>query len=115
MFIQGINRGRCTKAVDANLCASSIGDKSQERLCWLLRLDSQEAGIDDLEELIQVLLNRLPSQADLWNELNKIYKIELFCGLFMNSSNSGFNLSPSLCKLLAEREIQIGFDIYAPD
>ena len=44
------------------------------------------------------------------------YRVDLFCGVFLNegSWNRGFSLSPKVLKELAERNLEIGFDIYAP-
>jgi len=39
---------------------------------------------------------------------------DVFCGLLLDGWNRGFELSPDLLIKLANRNLRIGFDIYAP-
>ena len=45
--------------------------------------------------------------------LNNQYKIDLFCGLFMNEDMGGVSLSPQPLKILADRGILLDLDIYS--
>ena len=81
---------------------------------WRFIITSEEAGTADVEEVVLHLLGRLPSDRAVWQSLGDRFDIDLFCGLFMESNNRGFSLSPSVCRELAERGIEIGFDIYCP-
>jgi hypothetical protein len=49
----------------------------------------------------------------IWRHLTMTYKVDPFCGLFMEAENRGFALSAATCKELADRNLEIGFDIYA--
>jgi hypothetical protein len=80
---------------------------------WSLRLDSRECSPTvDVDEGIQKLLALLPSERDVWASLTSRYQVDLFCGLFLEAENRGFGLSPEVTKLLSDRGIEVGFDIY---
>lgn len=80
---------------------------------WSLRLDSRDCSpTDDVEDGIRKLLARLPSEPDVWASLTTRYEVDLFCGLFLESSNRGFGLSPEVTKLISDRGIAVGFDVY---
>ena len=40
------------------------------------------------------------------------YRMDLFCGLFLQPTNRGFCISPEVSGMLAERGLEIGFDLY---
>ena len=67
---------------------------------------------DDIEEGIKMLLARLPSETALWASLTTEYSVDVFCGLFMASSNRGFGISAETSKMLSDRHLEIGFDLY---
>ena len=79
---------------------------------WLLASTEDESV--ETEEQVSKLLSRLSSDLDVWKELTQKYRVDLFCGLFLNEFNRGFSLSSGLLKELAERNLKIEFDIYAP-
>ena len=79
---------------------------------WSLSVHSEECGEgDDVEDGVRILLERLPSDGSLWASLTTAYSVDVFCGLFLASENRGFGMSAELCKLLADRNLEIGFDL----
>ena len=72
---------------------------------------------EDVEDGIKRLLSRLPSDSSLWASLTSRYAVDVFCGLFLKSSNRGFGIQPEVSRMLSERNLEIGFDVYfdAPD
>jgi hypothetical protein len=47
------------------------------------------------------------------NRLDRLRrKVDIFCGPFLESSNRGFGISPEVSKLLSDRYLDIGFDLY---
>jgi Domain of unknown function (DUF4279) len=80
---------------------------------WLL--GSTESESVDLEEQVLKLLPRVSPDRGVWQRLTQDYKVDLFCGVFLNegSWNRGFSLTPKVLKELADRNLMIGFDIYA--
>jgi hypothetical protein len=73
-----------------------------------------ECGEMDVEEAILALLGRLQVDPGVWHLLGHRYQIDLFCGLFLETTNRGFSLSAETCRALADRGLEIGFDIYCP-
>jgi len=39
--------------------------------------------------------------------------VDIFCGVFLDDWNRGFDLPPQVLKMLSDRGITIGFDIYS--
>lgn len=89
------------------------GTRIPKRGQWLLTIDSKDCdNTDDVEDGIRMLLAQVPSDADLWSSLTSAYTIDVFCGLFLASSNRGFCLSAEVSRLLSDRHLEIGFDLY---
>jgi hypothetical protein len=80
---------------------------------WLLEIDSKESGEhDDVDDGIRMLLARLPSDSGVWVSLTSACAVDVFCGLFLASSNRGFGISAEVSRLLSDRNLEIGFDVY---
>ena len=77
-------------------------------------LDASDQEPEDLDGQISELLRRLTPSLDVWKFLGTRYRIDLFCGLFMQQTNEGLVLSPESLKALGERGIELGLDIYSP-
>lgn len=100
----GMRRGDPTKGADG--CAVQ----------WFLEIRSEALGESyDLEDGIKLLLEKLPSDRDLWVSLTSAYTVDLFCGIFLGAANRGFGISPEVSRMLADRGIEVGFDIYCPE
>lgn len=67
----------------------------------------------DLEEQVTDLLSKVTNELATWNSLVKEFNVDIFCGVFLDDWNRGFGLSPQVLKLLSDRGIAIGFDIYS--
>lgn len=78
---------------------------------WTFHVDDFET--DDFEEAIFDLLSRVPVTPDVFRTLASRFKVELFCGLFLDEYNAGLGLSPAVMKLLAQHEISLDLDIYS--
>ena len=85
-------------------------DRIEKRGKWILDgKRSPEKGIDtQLNELFDCVSEDL----DVWKYLTERYNSDLFCGVFLTQWNRGFELSPRTVQKIAERHLQIGFDIY---
>jgi hypothetical protein len=78
---------------------------------WLLNSeDERSVGLD---EQVVHLLGRMSDDPAAWEALTKKYKAEVFCGLFLDAENRECWLSAGALRHLAERGLDIGFDIYA--
>jgi hypothetical protein len=79
---------------------------------WRLHSSDQEP--ENLDKHVDELLSKLTSDLDIWRALGKKYRIDLFCGLFMERENEGLSISPSSLVALGQRGIELGLDIYGP-
>lgn len=80
---------------------------------WLIRIPASEP--ESLDAQIRELLESVSDSPDTWKALHDRYRLDVFCGLFLNEGNEGLELEPSTLAALAERKLTIGFDIYGPD
>ena len=77
---------------------------------WLLTAPTAAPG--DLDEQIRALLATLTDDLEIWRDLGRRYRCDLFCGLFMIEGNEGIGLEPETVRLIGERGLKIDLDIY---
>ena len=66
---------------------------------------------EDLDSQIAEILGALTADPAAWSKLSR-YEPDLFCGMFMGSSNDGVTLSPGSLLELGRRGIRLNLDIY---
>lgn len=76
---------------------------------WRLRAADRKP--EDLEGQIFEILEQLTQDLSIWASLSR-FQPDLFCGLFMGSSNDGMSLSAKALLALGERGICLGLDTY---
>lgn len=74
---------------------------------------STKRSTDDIEMQLVALFERLNEDLQIWQSLTTRFDAELFCGVFLSRQGRGFDMSPRLHRLLADRTLHIVFDIYA--
>lgn len=79
---------------------------------WRLKSD-EDRGVD-LAAQIEKLLSRVNGDLDVWKKLAQKYEVELFCGLFLEDIARELWLSAEVLQPIADRRLNIGFDIYYP-
>lgn len=77
---------------------------------WSLAAEDRRP--EDIQAQILEVLNKLPEDPAVWVFLRSRYTVDLFCGVFMGSSNDGLEFSPELLGALSCRGISLGLDIY---
>ena len=80
---------------------------------WHLHATDTEP--ENLDAQVAEILGKLTSDLSVWVDLSNRFKMDLFCGWFMNESNEGVEITPNTLNQLGERGIKLGIDIYAPD
>ena len=80
---------------------------------WSLAVPVSEGS--DLDSQASRILSRLSQDIRIWTALSQNYRVDIFCGLFLERDNRGVSLSPTTMAELGRRGISLGFDIYAPD
>jgi hypothetical protein len=79
---------------------------------WILRSRLDRSTL--LAKQIEALLDLVTSDIEVWRKLTNRYSVDLFCGVFLDEDNRGFDLPSQLVVRLAERGLSIGVDIYGP-
>jgi hypothetical protein len=79
---------------------------------WRLRSERSES---DLEDKIDRLLDKLPSDLEIWHDLTRKFQVDLFCGLWMKRWNRCLDFKAATLHRMAERGLSIGLDIYVDD
>jgi len=79
---------------------------------WHLNATTCEPG--NLDAQVEEILVKTTRDLTVWARLNRDYKIDLFCGLFMEETDEGVELSAKTLLALGERGIKIGLCLYAP-
>lgn len=89
-------------------------DPTRERIAktgsWRLKATREEP--ENLEAQVFELLEQLTQDLAVWRKLGGQFKMDLFCGIFMGSSNDGLPLSAKALFALGERGISLDLDIY---
>ena len=80
---------------------------------WSIRASATEP--EDFNLQVQQLLAGLSPDLEVWRQLGKRYKIDIFCGWFMSESNEGVDITAETLASLGQRGIALALDIYAPD
>ena len=70
---------------------------------------------ENLDGQIHELFEQVTDDLNVWERISEQYSADLFVGLFMVNSNEGLTLSVNTMKMIAQRKLEIGFDIYAGD
>jgi len=78
------------------------------------RLQAPKCEPEDLEWQISFIFDQLTNDLAVWESFASRYKMDLFCGLFMECTNEGMEISPESLFVLASRGIKIGLDVYGP-
>lgn len=71
-----------------------------------------EASPGDIDGQIAELLRPLTSDLAVWQDIARRFRTDLACGVFFSEGNAGFTLSVETLKLIADRHLEIWFDIY---
>lgn len=91
---------------------TSVKIKQDNRVVWSVSFGEPDAS--DMGKKIETLLGWFTKDIAIWKEISESYRGEIFCGLFLDEWNSGFELSTELLQKLSERNLAIGFDLYSP-
>lgn len=79
---------------------------------WILEGEATESG--DFDAQISRLLACVDLSLAQWASLAARFESDIFCGWFMRDTNEGISVSPRTMRMLAERNITLSVDIYAP-
>ena len=75
-------------------------------------LVATECEPENIDGQVTEILNKLNDDPAVWEQLATKYRVDLFCGIFMEASNEGMNISPETLTELGKRGIVLALDIY---
>jgi hypothetical protein len=78
---------------------------------WLLSVEAKSPM--GPEELVHLLLSRLPVDDALWSDLRQRFHVQLSFGIFTERWNRGFDLSAEAVRRITSLGAGVNFDIYA--
>jgi hypothetical protein len=78
------------------------------------RLCASDREPEDIDGQIREIFSQITADIAVWQSITKKYRANLFCGAFMSETNDGLSISPQSMAVLAERGIELWFEIYAP-
>ena len=89
--------------------------KSGERVArgGMWRLAATDREPEDVDAQISEILEKLTPDIESWRSLAGRFRVNLFCGWFMEEGNEGLSISPANLVALGERGIELDLDIYA--
>ena len=79
---------------------------------WLLEASDCEP--ESLDEQVSQILGKLTNDLNVWESISQRFRIDLYCGLFMQETNEGLTLSTKTLLELGKRRVDLGLDVYAP-
>jgi len=91
---------------------SKIRDIVRKSGAWML--DATDREPENLDAQVDEILGQLTQDLTVWASLSNDYRIDLFCGFFMEQTDEGVEVSAKTLKALGERGIKFGVCIYAP-
>ena len=77
-------------------------------------LTAPDSKPENLDQQVSWLLDQLTDDLSVWCALAERYRIDLFCGLFMHTSDEGLTLAPKTLVALGVRGIELGLCLYPP-
>ena len=78
------------------------------------RLQASNCEPEDLDGQIRFIFDQLTDDPAVWKSFASRYKMDLFCGIFMERFNEGMELSPDSLLVLGSRGIKMALDVYGP-
>lgn len=77
---------------------------------WRFKAEDRCPG--DFDSQIEEILSQMTDDAEKWTRIPKSSRVEMFCGLFMETPMEGIGLSADSIAALATRGISMDFDMY---
>lgn len=78
---------------------------------WLLSVEAKSPAGPD--ELVHLLLARLPTEHAVWTDLRRRFHVQLSFGIFTERWNRGFDLTADAVRRINVLGAGVGFDLYA--
>jgi hypothetical protein len=77
-------------------------------------LSAKDTEPADIDEQVGQILAQLPADLDIWRSLTARYRVDLFCGWFMDEGDEGLEISAETLSALGNRGIKLSACLYPP-
>ena len=103
------------RPTDARRKGDVIPDRRYHRIATtgMWRLEGALLESTNLEQQVLALLDSVTGDLRTWQDITAKYRADILVGVFLTAWNRGFSLSPKISRMLSDRNIAIGFDIYS--
>jgi hypothetical protein len=78
---------------------------------WLLSAPSSTEWL--LDDIIRLLLLKVPPAGAIWDDLAEEFTLRLSCGLFLKTWQRGCSLTPDLLTEIGQRHLRLDLSVYA--
>ncbi|MES2885956.1 MAG: DUF4279 domain-containing protein [Pseudomonadota bacterium] len=78
-------------------------------------LDATDTEPENLDAQVLELITKLSADMAQWKAISSKFRVDLFCGWFMETSSEGTSLSHDTLRSLGERGIELSLCIYSAD
>lgn len=103
------------ESVDKKEVAQLLSCESDQQKFKHWSLHAPDSKESDLDSQVDLILSRLTADLAVWKKVVASYRVDLFCGLYLERSNRGVILAPHTMAALGSRGIELGFDIHVPE
>ena len=79
---------------------------------WRFKVPDKQPG--NLDAQIQQIFASLTSDISVWSDLSSRFRIDIFCGLFMDAGNEGLEICPGTLQAMGQRGVTMSLDVYDP-
>ncbi|HRE07166.1 MAG TPA: DUF4279 domain-containing protein [Opitutaceae bacterium] len=100
--------------VDKAEVARLLGCESDAGPFLHWRLRAPDSVGSDLDGQIAWILERLTPDLERWKTVQTRYRVDVYCGLFLEQTKRGLGLLPRTLTALAAREIEWVCDVFVP-
>jgi hypothetical protein len=91
----------------------SLGNILARQGGWKLRIEREDG--EHLSDQISQLLAATSPDHDVWADVVRRYRVDVYCGVWLDEPGQGLNLAPEVLAELGRRGISLEFDIYYTD
>ncbi|MEP6903756.1 MAG: DUF4279 domain-containing protein [Actinomycetota bacterium] len=93
-----------------HIVTTTVRPRTVKTGMWFLTVEKNSN--QTLEEQIFELLEKLPKDLKIWEELSKRFESSVYCGAWLKNWNRDVWFSSDLFRQLADRHLSIGLAIY---
>lgn len=96
----------------AQIFSSKKSGKQRAAKTGLWRLGTKYCEPANLDFQILEIFEQLPDELNIWQQLSTHYDLDIFCALFLETTNDVVVVAPEPMQILSSRGVALELDIY---